>query len=304
MHPSERGHLRTPQLLTALVATLGADVLRVVGTDQLINRLTATDGAGPGALTFCRRADQNLSDADRSRASAIIVPDVPCEAHHATLIFVANPRLSFIKLAAALLAETVDPSIHPTSLIDASAAVDSGAQIGAYAIIGPRCVVGPGTVIGAHVVLHRDVRIGANCKIDPGTIIGGEGFGFERDQTGRLINFPHVGGVIIGNGVDIGANTCIDRGTFGDTMIGDGARIDNLAHISHNVRVGAHAVVVTQTTICGSVEIGEGAWVSPNASVLNQRKIGRGAMVGMGAVVLTDVPDCAVVAGNPAKLVR
>jgi UDP-3-O-[3-hydroxymyristoyl] glucosamine N-acyltransferase len=146
--------------------------------------------------------------------------------------------------------------------------------------------------------------VGADCKIDPGTVIGGDGFGFERDERGHLVNFPHVGGVRIGDGVDIGANACIDRGTFGDTIIEDGARIDNLAHISHNVRIGAHAVVVTQTTICGSVEIGRGAWVSPNASVLNQCKVGAGAVVGMGAVVIADVPEGVVVAGNPARPVR
>jgi UDP-3-O-[3-hydroxymyristoyl] glucosamine N-acyltransferase len=285
-----------PTPLASIVSLLGKDVLDVAGsTERIITRLDSLDEAGPGALTFARKPEFT------SNAEAVIAP-AGCAVQGPALIRVENPRLAFIRVAAHFFGRQTKPGIHPTSVIDPSAKIDPTAEIGPHVVIGPRCSVGAHTTLGAKVVLHQDVQIGQRTKIDPGCVIGGEGFGFERQADGTLLNFPHIGGVRIGNDVDIGGNVCVDRGTLDDTVIEDGARIDNLSHISHNVRIGKNAVVICLVTICGSSVVDDGAWVAPNASVLNQRSVGKGAVVGMGSVVIHDVPEGAVVAGNPAQL--
>jgi UDP-3-O-[3-hydroxymyristoyl] glucosamine N-acyltransferase len=285
---------------------LGTDVVRVQGRlDRRIRTVAALGSANEDAITFCRHDDHRLDSAAKSNAAAVIVPSgriIRESERGPTLIAVKNPRLAFIKVSRHLFTRPVEPQVHPTAIVHPTASIDPTAHVGPFVVVGPRCSVGRGSSLGPHVVLQQDVRIGANCRIDAGTVIGGEGFGFERDENGELINFPHIGGVVIGDNVDIGCNTCIDRGALENTVIKDGARIDNLAHISHNCSVGAHAVVVCNVTLCGSSTVGDYAWISPNASVLNQRTVGKHAFVGMGAVVVKDVEEGKVVVGNPAKV--
>lgn len=145
----------------------------------------------------------------------------------------------------------------------------------------------------------RAVEIGAGCNVHTTAALGGEGFGYEWDGR-RWLPFPHVGLVKIGQDVVIGAHTCIDRGALGDTIIGDGARIDNLVHIAHNVNVGAHAVIVAHALICGSVTIGERAWIGGGAIIKEGVTIGAGAIIGLGAVVTKDVPPGETWIGMPA----
>ncbi|MBI2446482.1 MAG: UDP-3-O-(3-hydroxymyristoyl)glucosamine N-acyltransferase, partial [Parcubacteria group bacterium] len=117
----------------------------------------------------------------------------------------------------------------------------------------------------------------------------------------KLIQFPHVGGVIIEDGVEIGANTCVDRGALGDTIIREGAKIDNLVHIAHNVIIGKNCRIICLVGIGGSVEIGDDSFIGISASIKNQKKIGKNVTVGMGAVVTKDIPDNTIVIGNPAR---
>ena len=156
-------------------------------------------------------------------------------------------------------------------------------------------IIGPHTVL-AHAVIGKRVVIGANCTI------GLPGFGFDRDASGKLIRFPHTGRVLIGDDVEIGSNTCIDRGALGDTIIEDGAKIDNLVHVAHNVRIGKGALVIAHAMLGGSAVIGARAWIAPAAAILNHRAVHDGATVGMGAVVLHDVAPETVVVGNPAHV--
>jgi len=132
---------------------------------------------------------------------------------------------------------------------------------------------------------------------------GGQGFGFARTEEGKLLRFPHIGGIIIGEGVEIGSNVCIDRGALGDTVIGVGTKIDNHVHIAHNVIVGKHCHIVAHTTIGGSTEIGDYCWIGMGAQIRNKVKIGTNVTIGMGAIVVSDVKDNAIVAGNPAKVI-
>lgn len=216
-----------------------------------------------------------------------------------------RPKLSVIHLielffaadAATNLPMTGERPVSPNARIAHGVRLGHGVVVGAGAVLEEGCTVGPNTVL-TRVRVGRGTTIGANCTV------GLPGFGLERDETGRWRRFPHVGGVVIGEDVEIGANTCIDRGAIGDTVIRRGARIDNLVHVAHNVLIEENAVVIAQAMLGGSVEVGEGAWVAPAAAIMNQVRIGAQAVVGLGAVVLRDVDDDAVVVGNPARVLH
>jgi UDP-3-O-[3-hydroxymyristoyl] glucosamine N-acyltransferase LpxD len=151
--------------------------------------------------------------------------------------------------------------------------------------------------------IDPDVTIGAGCIIGPGAVIGSPGFGYTRQPEGYWDPKPHPYGVILDADVHVGANTCIDRGSWRDTRIGRGTRIDNLVHIAHNVRIGRDVCVVALAMIAGSVEVHDGAWIGPSASIHQRLTIGPRALVGMGAVVLRDVEADTTVAGVPAKVI-
>jgi acetyltransferase-like isoleucine patch superfamily enzyme len=169
-----------------------------------------------------------------------------------------------------------------------------GAVLGSGVTLGDRVTIGPNTCI-ANAAIASDVSIGCNCTI------GLSGFGFAKDEDGRYWRFPHIGRVVIEAGVEIGSNTCIDRGAIGDTVIRAGSKIDNLVHVAHNVMVERNALLIANCMIGGSTTIAEDAWIAPSAALMNQIRIGESAIVGLGAVVTKDVPAGAVVVGNPAK---
>jgi UDP-3-O-[3-hydroxymyristoyl] glucosamine N-acyltransferase len=161
--------------------------------------------------------------------------------------------------------------------------------------------IGDGTKIYANVSIYAGVKIGKNCTIHSGSTIGADGFGYEQDQNGTWFKIAHLGGVVIGDNVEIGANTCIDRGTLGDTIIDDGTKIDNLVHIAHNVHVKKNAMIIANAMVAGSAVIGEGAWIAPSSSIREGRKIGDRALIGLGSVVVKDVAPGITVMGVPAK---
>jgi UDP-3-O-[3-hydroxymyristoyl] glucosamine N-acyltransferase len=191
--------------------------------------------------------------------------------------------------------------IHFTAVVDGSARIHPTAHVGAYCHIGADCEVGEGTVLHPHVVLYDRVRIGARCRVNSGTVIGADGFGYERNEAGELEKFPHLGGVIVADDVEIGSNTSIDRGSLGDTVIGARARVDNLVHVAHNVQIGEDCAVIALTMLGGSVRMGAGAWIAPGAVVMNQVAIGARSTVGLGAVVVRNVNEGETVMGAPAQ---
>jgi UDP-3-O-[3-hydroxymyristoyl] glucosamine N-acyltransferase len=275
---------------------------RIVGNPDLpITGIRAIDSAGPTevSLAYGKRlpllagatAGAVITDADEDYLAAIDVA--------ATWIITDQPRL---------LAAEVGRYFLPKRSwgIDATAAIDPTADIAPDVFVGPLATIGPGVVIGresrilagAHVL--RDVRIGRRVTIGSGSVIGSDGFGYEMTERGWL-QLPHVGTVLIEDDVEIGANTCIDRGTFSDTIIATGAKIDNLVHIAHNVRVGRSAMVIANAMVGGSTTIGSEAWIAPSTSLINGITVGDGAVTGLGAVVIRDVDDGSTVVGVPAK---
>lgn len=148
------------------------------------------------------------------------------------------------------------------------------------------------------------IIMGKNVKIHSGTVIGEDGLGFVKNEKNEWEKFPHFGRVIIGDNVEIGANCVIDRGTLGDTVIGEGTKLENLIHVAHNSKIGKHCSIVAVTYIGGSSVIGDYTWIGPQVCIRDQIKIGKNCLIGMGSVVTKDIPDNWVVMGIPAKYVR
>jgi UDP-3-O-[3-hydroxymyristoyl] glucosamine N-acyltransferase LpxD len=211
------------------------------------------------------------------------------------LIFSENPRFDFIR-ALNILHETVGfdksntpPVIHPSVKIGRNVVVENGV------------IIGEGTLIEHNVVIFENTIIGDNCIIRSNTSIGSDGFGFERGSDGTPYKFIHLGGVRIGDFVEVGSNVCIARGSLGSTIIENHVKIDNLVMVAHNCLVKQGAFLIGGCTLGGGVVIGEYSWISPNASLINKVTIGDRAMVGIGAIVIKDVPNNATVASYPAK---
>jgi UDP-3-O-[3-hydroxymyristoyl] glucosamine N-acyltransferase len=222
------------------------------------------------------------------------------------LIFVDNPRAAFIKIINKIYNKNKKSvGISPTAIISEPATIGSNCYIGNNVIIGKDCKIGNNTVIYDRAVLVQKCVIGNNCIIEPGVTIGADGFAYERDRkTLELERFPHIGGVTIGNNVEICANSSIARGSLSDTVIGDGTKLDALVHVAHNVIIGRNCELTAGTIIGGSTTIGDTCWTGLNSTLKNKIKIGNKVIVGAGALVIYDVSDEDIVAGVPAKSIK
>lgn len=191
-----------------------------------------------------------------------------------------------------------------------SSSVILSENIGTNVYIGHNCFIGKDVSIGNDVVIKNNVSIegkviiGNNTIIHSGVVIGSDGYGYYQNEEGKNIKVPHYGGVVIGQNVEIGANTCIDRGTLDDTIIGNNVKIDNLCHIGHNCIIKDNSSIVALSMLGGSAIIEENSYIAPGVMIKNQLKIGENSLIGIGAVVIKDVEKNKVVAGVPAKVIR
>ncbi len=212
-----------------------------------------------------------------------------------------------------------EDAIHPTAIIHATATVGSGCNIGAGCYIGKNVVLGNGVTLYPNVTILDDTKIGtattiwsgavirercevgAYCIIHPNATIGADGFGFRPSPDGKgLIKIPHIGNVIIGNGVEIGANSCVDRGKFSSTIIGDGCKIDNLVQIGHNSKMGRCCIMAGSSGLAGSVTLGDGVIIGGGACISDHVTLGNGVLVGGQSGVINDFGDGKKVLGYPA----
>jgi UDP-3-O-[3-hydroxymyristoyl] glucosamine N-acyltransferase len=221
--------------------------------DAVLEAVASLRNAGPRDLSYAE--EKFYGDARQSKAGCILVRsgDLPGQ----NIILVSNPKLSFAKAAEYLYAETKDETfIHPTAIVETGATVGKGTRIGAGCTIGAGVRIGDGCILDPRVTIYPNVEIGSNVIIHAGAVIGADGFGFVRDRD-RYVKFPQVGRVVIEDDVEIGANTCIDRGSLETTIIRRGTKLDNLIQIAHNVEIGAHTVIAAQTGISGSSTVGD-----------------------------------------------
>jgi len=219
------------------------------------------------------------------------------------VLVVDEPYRSYARIAQKFYVNRMpDEMIHPSATIHKTAKIGKGTAIGAATVIGRDVVIGENCRISPNVTL-QSCRIGNDCIIHAGVRIGQDGFGFAMGQ-GEHLKVPQLGGVIIGNDVEIGANTCVDRGSGPDTIIGDGTKIDNLVQIGHNVEIGKFCVIVSQVGIAGSAKIGDYVVLGGRVGVNGHIKIGTGAKVAAFSGVLKNVEPGATVGGAPAVNVR
>jgi len=301
--------MATIQQVIDYLATVGETASVWYGEDhELAQELTgvSTDqAAGSGDLAWIspKQAQAHPERFAAFHGSLLIGPQ-PVQAVATPLLACENPKLAFLQavnyffpMHLSITWPAVGQQVAAGSQVAADVKLPPGVGIGSNVVIEAGVTLGPNTVI-ANCTIKPDVRVGANCTI------GLAGFGYEKDQQGRYWRFPHLGRVIIEEQVEIGSNTCIDRGALGDTVIGRGVKIDNLVHVAHNVLIKPNTIVIANTMLGGSVTLEEDVWVAPSVSILNQIDVGRAAVLGMGAVVLKDVEADAVMVGNPAKLLR
>jgi UDP-3-O-[3-hydroxymyristoyl] glucosamine N-acyltransferase len=286
-----------------------------------IERIAALDDVDEGALTFAVD-ERYLRQALDSRAAAVLtepaLADAAGEARK-PLLLVPSARVALAALLASL-----EPPRPPAPFRDPSAVVDPGARIGPDVHVGPLVVVGAGAEIGAGSVLLAGAvigpgaRLGRDCTVHPramlldrcvagdrvvlqaAAVVGSDGFGYAF-LDGRLLKIPQIGNVVLGNDVEIGANTCIDRAQTGSTSIGDGTKIDNLVQIGHNCRIGKHSALAAMNGLAGSTVIGDYVQVGGQSAFKGHITVGSRARIAGNTMVWGDVPDGATISGAPAQ---
>lgn len=209
-----------------------------------------------------------------------------------------NPRLDFIR-ALSFLEKTIGFATY-----DFSSDIHPSVQIGQNVVIEDGCQIAEGVVIEHNVVIHAGTRIGKYSRIRSCSSIGGDGFGFERLEDGTPLKFPHLGGVVIGENVEVGSLNSVARGTLSNTIVESYVKTDNLVHIAHNCIIGKSTLVTASAQFSGGVVVGKNVWIGPNSSIIQKITIGDNALIGLGAVVTKNVPSNTVFAGNPAKKIR
>ena len=304
-----------------LAAQLGLPLRGDAG--RLLTGAATLEDAGPGDVAFAG-GPKYFEAAARSAAGCIIATPEFAGADGQTIIESPQPRAHFAQALALLYpSHGICAGVHPSAVIEEGARIDPTAEVGPFvtigrnARVGARTRIGAGSTIGAgteigddcvvhpRVSVYERITIGARCLIHSGAVIGADGFGFE--MAGCTWNkVPQVGTIRIGDDVEIGANSCIDRATLGVTVIGDGTKLDNMVHIGHNCRIGKHVVIAAQTGLAGGVSIGDYAVVGGQVGVGDKARIESKAIIGSGAGILTSkiVRAGEPVWGTPARPLR
>jgi UDP-3-O-[3-hydroxymyristoyl] glucosamine N-acyltransferase len=300
-----------------LAEALGA---KIEGDSSLeLRGVAAPERAGPHDLIYVAAA-KHVERAASSAALCVIAGE-GIALPRKTVLRSGQPKLAFAKAAALLIERApIAAGIHPTAIVVPLARVGAGVSIGPYAVIGENVHVGEGTQIGAHCVISAGCWIGDHCRIHPrvtlyggvrignrvevhsGVVIGADGFGYAYGE-GRYWKFPQAGIVEIGDDVEIGANTTIDRGSLDDTRIAEGVKLDNLVHVGHNVQIGAHTVIAAQTGISGSCVFGKNVVIGGQAGFGEHCHVEDGAIIGGQAGILggKTIRGGQTVWGTPAR---
>jgi len=299
--------------LADLAARSGADLH---GDGRVrVTRVATLERAGPGSIAFLANP-KYAAMLDATRASAVIV--TPEDAGRTALpkLVTPTPYLAFARIAAVLHpSASPAPGIHPTAVVDAGATVANGVSIGPHATIGAGTALAEGATIGAGCAIGRDVRIGARSRLDAnvvvydgcaigadaivyaGAVIGADGFGLAEDG-GRWLRVPQVGRVVVGDRVEIGANTTVDRGAIDDTVIGDDVKLDNQVHIAHNCTIGEGTAIAGCVGIAGSTRIGKRCRIGGAAMISGHLSIPDGTTLGGAAVVMSTIREPGAYSGS------
>ncbi len=314
-------------LTTGTIARLlGAEL--VGRGDLTISGVDAVERAREGALTFIRTSAWGARWAACKASAAIITRGVPAPGHDPSrraLLVVDDADAAMFRLLGALAPpeDRPAPGVHATALVDPSARIGAGVAIGPLCIVGPGAVIGDGTALIARVTLGRDVRIGRACTLQagvviqdrcvlgdacllhPGVVIGADGFGYAPAPDGRgMVKIPHIGNVQIGDDVEIGANSCIDRAKIGSTTVGSGTKIDNLVQVGHGAKIGRGCMLCGQVGIAGSAILEDGVVMGGQSGVADNLTVYAGSRVGAGSAVNRQPDGPGELLGYPAGPAR
>lgn len=293
----------------------GSENIVISGVNDLTN-------ATENQITFIGSAKYKRFIETTKAAAVVVSAGIEIEHTKIPLLYVNNADLAMAQLLEAFSPKKgpdFATDIHPTASIHSTAILSEDVKIGAFVYIGPNVSIGKGTQIYAHVSIYDHSQIGNHCTIWSGTVIrensqigehcifhnnvsiGADGFGYRPAPDGSgLIKIPHIGNVVIGNHVEIGANSCVDKAKFNSTVLGDGCKIDNLVQIAHNCVLGKSCIMAGSSGLAGSVTLGDGVIIGGSASIKDHVTIGAGATVGAGSGVIADVPPKGSVLGYPA----
>jgi UDP-3-O-[3-hydroxymyristoyl] glucosamine N-acyltransferase len=306
--------LQVREIAQQLGASFEGDGARFIGSAASVEAATGEQiafAAGPKAREY----------AASSAAGCLLVPaDLP-NPDGRTVIRVPQPRAAFARVIALLHPPAPEPpGIDPSAIVAASASIGENVSIGPRAVVGERSIVGAGSVIGVGSVIGRDVTLGERCRLHAnvtiydnvtvgrravlhsGCVLGADGFGFVVVE-GRWEKFPQIGTVQVGDDVEIGANSCVDRAALGATTIGDGSKLDNMVHVAHNCAIGRHVVVAAQTGFSGGVVVEDYAVIGGQVGIGDKARIESRAVLGSGCGVLTSkiIRSGQTVWGTPAR---
>jgi UDP-3-O-[3-hydroxymyristoyl] glucosamine N-acyltransferase len=284
-----------------------------------IHRVRPLDQAGPDALSFAVSA-RYAADLDSSKAGAVLVPEALASgAGPGTRIVVPDPYGALVRVLHALYPrESPEAGIDPTARIGSGVAIGPDVSIGPFVVLGrdvrlgARCrlaqgvsigdgvIVGDDTTLGPGVVCYSGTRIGSRVVLKAGAVLGGDGFGYLSDGKGHT-RIPHVGGCILADEVEVGSNTCIDRGSIDDTVVGRGTKLDNLVQVGHNVRIGERCLIMAGVGIAGSTRVGNDVILAGHVGVTDHLAIGDRARIAAKSAIFGDVPAGASFSGHPAR---
>jgi UDP-3-O-[3-hydroxymyristoyl] glucosamine N-acyltransferase len=302
--------------LAEIVKRFGGEIL---GNPQTaISQVATLESAGPGHIGFLahRKYRKQLAG---SRAGAVILGAADSNLTDLPRIVCDQPYLYFAKVSNLLNPpQAAKPGVHKTAVVErgtripvsasigAGAYIGRGVKLGRSVVVGPGCHVGDGAELGAGSQLHARVtiypacRLGQRVLVHSGAVIGADGFGIALDGD-RWHKIPQIGRVVIGDDVEIGANTCIDRGALDDTVIEDGVKLDNLIQVGHNVRIGAHTAIAGCTGIAGSTRIGKRCMIGGAASIVGHLDIVDRVVILAGAVITKSITKAGTYGGHPAQ---
>lgn len=294
-----------------IIEFLGGEITKVYGDFDgvYINNLADVEHTNELTLDWVNPSKENKQEiVENSKARCILVDeDVVYNEHIQNqgkiLLVTKEPKRLLAEVGNHFFVQRPLPGIHSTAVISKDAIIGERVYIGPYCVIG-RATIGDDCIIDSNVRVYDGVVVGKKCNVKSGAVLGGIGFGFERDSFGNRFRFPQLGHLLIGNNVEIGANTCIDRGALSDTVIGDYCKINNLCHIAHNNKIGKNVIITGCVNVSGSNVIEDDVWIAPNASIRGYLKLGKGCVIGMGAVVTKNVPEGETWIGSPAKKIE
>ena len=313
----------TRQITAAAIADLvGGDLQGP--SELMLHGVDSMQHAEAGQLTFIRSAEYAQHWKDAGAGAALVTRGIDVPGHDAStraLIVVDDAELAMNTLLLHFAPEPdwPDTGVHATAQVHESARLGRGVRIGPQVLVGAGADIGDGvvlcagvqigrgarvgadTLIGSQSMIGRDCILGCRCQLQPFVSVGADGFGYRPNAEGTALEkVPQNGTVRIGDDVDLGAHTCVDRAKFGETVIGDGSKLDNMVQVGHNVVIGRNVVIAAQAGMAGSVQIGDWAQIGAQAGIADHLKIGPGARVGAKTGVMRDVEAGTSVLGTPA----